>query len=138
MFASSNVIQVGVRKQDGFDAVAVVVQIFGIWYHVVNARIITIRKQSAHINQDNFIFILNGSHVFANAELAQATNRNDSHGVRMWAGGANLPHRHLVAMVAVVTRFIYWNTNNVLRSLCVHILAKHALMMDHLAFACRD
>ena len=40
-------------------------------------------------------------------------------------------------MIAVVARLVDRNTNDVLCGLCIDVLAKHALMMHHLAFASR-
>ena len=123
MFTGTNMVKVSVRKEDCFYLVTVVIEPLTIWHHIVNARIIRIGKKCTHINQDNFTLILKGSHILTNTKFAQAANWNDTHSIFMWASRTNLAHCNLLTLVAVVTRFVNWNTNNMLSSLSVHILA---------------
>ena len=138
MLTGANVIKMSVRKENSFDFLAIVFEIFGSWDHIIDARIVIVSKKRTHIDKNDFALILDGGHVFTDTIFAKAADWNNANSVFVWTSGAQLTHSHLIAMIAVVARFINWNANDVLSCLSINILTEHALMMHHLAFARRN
>ena len=85
MLTSTNVIKVSMRKEDRLNLVTVIVEPLTVWHHIVNTRIIAIRKKCTHINQNDFTLIFKGGHILTDTKLAKATNRNNTNGIFMWA-----------------------------------------------------
>ena len=135
MPTGSNMIQVRVREENRLNIFAIIFKPFRIWHHVIDARVILTREERAHINQDNLTLIFDSSHILTDTKFAKTANRNNAHRIAMLTGSLNLRHRDLLAIVAVITGFIYWNTNNMLSSLGVNVLAEHTLMVYHFPLA---
>ena len=138
MAEGANMVQVPVGKHMPADFVLVFEQVADIWCDVINTWVVATREQKAHIHHDNFVIILYGHHVLANAHFAQATNRDHAE-LRALGFWLALPfcHAKLAAFVAIINRFIDWDINRVLASPGIHALRYPPLRAKNLAFTRR-
>ena len=99
----TNVIKVSVRKYMRLNLMLILFQPSNIWRDVIDAWIITARKQKAHIYDNNLIIIFDGVHILTNSHFAHTANRNDA---QFWLTAANRFWLHfgtkLLAAVSVV------------------------------------
>ena len=138
MAAGTDVVKVSVRKEDRFYLIHIIFEIFNIWNHVVNARVIFTGKKYAHVDNDNFTFVFDGGHVFTNTKFTNTTDWNNTNGFVVGTSRFELRVSNLSTVIAIETGFINWDTDDVLSGLSVYILGKHALVMDHVATSSRD
>ena len=71
-------VKVAVSKYMRFNLMLVFLKVRNVRSNIVNARVIAPRKQETHVDNDNFIVVLNGIHIFADAHFAYAANRDDT------------------------------------------------------------
>ena len=138
MAASTDVVKVCVRKEDRLHLIHIIFEIFNIWNHVVDARVIFTGKKYTHIDNDNFTFILDGGHVFTNTKFTNTTDWNNANSLVVRTGRLELCVGDLGTVITIEAGFINWNTDDVLGSLSVYVLGKHALVMNHVATPRRD
>ena len=74
----TDMVQVSVRKHVSLNLMLVFLKVRNIRSDVVNARVIAPREQETHVDNDNFIVVLNGIHIFADTHFAYAANRDDT------------------------------------------------------------
>ena len=131
-------VKMGVREEEGFDLVAIGFEVLNIWDHIVDTWIIIVGEEDAHVDDDYFVAVFDDGHILTDAHFAEATLRYDANCVSVGTGGFELGWRDLLALVAVVTRLVDWNADDVLSSADVDILADHALGADHFATTSLD
>ena len=107
-----------------------------IWGNIVDSRIISTRKQKAHVDNDDIIVELNGRHVFADTHLANTTDWDDLEG---WAGRPRpfwlVDKAKLLAAIAVINRFVDWYIDHMLARLHIDIVTGTSLGTKHLSLA---
>ncbi len=73
----TDMVQVTMSEYMTADLVFVFLQIGDIRRDVVDAGIVSTRKQKSHVDDDDFVVILDCHHVFADTHLAQPADRHD-------------------------------------------------------------
>ena len=111
----ADVVEVTVREHMRFYLVLVLLEVGDVRGDVVDARVVRTWEQEAHVNDNNLVVILDGVHIFADTHLADTTDRDDA---QFWCPTPLLAWLHLqaelLAAIAVIDRFVYWNVDNVL------------------------
>ena len=138
MTAGTDVVKVGMGKEDRLYLIHIVFEIFYIWNHVVDTRVIFTGEKYTHVDNDDFTFVLDGGHVFTNTKFTNTTDWNNANSFVIRTGRFELRVSNLGAVIAIETRFINWNTDDVLSGLSVYVLGKHTLVMNHVAAPRRD
>ena len=136
--ASADVVEVSVSEANCLDVVFVVFEIFDVRDEIVDARVVAVSKEDAHVDDEHFVLIFDDGHVFADAGFAETANRDDADGFRIGTGLLNHRIGDLFAVVAVVAGFVDGDADDVLSRLSVDVLRKHTLMMNHFPLAGGD
>ena len=138
MAAGTDVVKVGMGKEDRLHLIHIIFEIFNIWNHVVDARVIFTGEKNTHVDNDNFTFVLDGGHVFTNTKFTNTTDWNNTNGFMIRTSRFELRVSNLGTVITIETGFINWDTDDVLSGLSIYVLGKHALVMNHVATSSRD
>ena len=129
-------VEVTMREHMAANTMFVLLKPRDIWGNIVDPRIISTRKQKAHVDNDDIVVELNGRHVFADTHFANSTDWDDLEG---WAGRPRpfwlVDKAKLLAAIAVINRFVDWYIDHMLACLHIDIVTGTSLGPKHLSLA---